>query len=71
MHRSVGYWLAAALRGFLGTVRVRGVVSGSLEDRERGPDVVLSGSDRVRPFLVCGMCCGEGGRNAVPWSLPY
>ena len=56
MHRSVGYWLAAALRGFLGTARVRGVVSGSLEDRERGPDVVLSGSEDVRPFLACGMC---------------
>ena len=56
MHRSVGYWLAAALRGPLGTVRVRGVVSGSLEDRERGPDVVLSGSEDVRPFLACGMC---------------
>ena len=32
------------------------VVFGPLEARERGPDVGLSGSEDVRPFLACGMC---------------
>ena len=54
MLRLVGYWPAAALRGPLGTDRVRGVVSGSLEDTERGPEVVLSGSEVVRLLFCLG-----------------